>query len=79
MEKGHIDELALLMYCNVAGLEIDERVTGNLSANALIMFQNLCSYLSREEQEDVLMNYGNMMALNLLEFEEWYLALQMTE
>lgn len=72
MENSHIDELALLLYCNTAGLEIDEKVTGNISTNALIMFQSICIYLSKKEQENVLRNYADKMQQELLEYEEWY-------
>lgn len=79
MGNGHIDELALLLYCNITGLKIDEKVAETISTNAFIIFQSLCAYLSKEEQENVLRNYTAMMQQDLLDYEECYQQIHSNE
>lgn len=71
-DDNNIDELALLMFCKINSLPIDEEVTANISTNTLIMYRTLHAYLRKDELEDVLHNYIMMMKQEAIEYRQWY-------
>lgn len=71
-DNNTIDELTLLMYCETKGLPIDEKVTENISTNALIMYQCLHEYLGKSETDNIMHNYIMMMQQDIIEYQQWY-------
>lgn len=74
-----IDEVILLMYCRVMGLPIDEQVTKEITTENLILYNFLCDAMDKEDMRNTIMGWSICMKRNLLEFEEWYQGLHMTE